>query len=65
MQLLTPKADLRTDGAERIRIANRPRAGLCKVHKARFCELGANPRQLPRPEDLKYIVNIFTRIQTK
>ena len=24
VQLLTPKADLRTDGAERIRIANRP-----------------------------------------
>ena len=35
------------------------RAGLCKAHKARLCELGANPRRLPRPEDLKYIINIF------
>ena len=25
--------------------ANRPRAGLCKAHKARLCELERNPRQ--------------------
>ena len=36
------------------------RAGLCKAHKARLCELGANPRQpttnpLPQAEKIKYV----------